>query len=151
MNEYHALFLEGIREFDFGKRVEGQWGLIAKGEDALPLLVALLKHPDPEARSDAAGGLGHLRESSPHIEQALVAALRDAASNEERDSTLVALGQLRSKAALPLVAALIRNEGTDGDTKELAISTLGQIVRRRFDRQPDRGDAARDYLDGAGL
>lgn len=32
MSEYHALFIEGIREFDFGKRVEGLWGLIAKSE-----------------------------------------------------------------------------------------------------------------------
>lgn len=50
-----------------------------------------------------------------------------------------------------MVAELIRNGGADGDTKDLAISTLGQIVRRCFDRQPDRGAAARDYLDGAGL
>lgn len=151
MSEYHALYLEGIQEFDSYKRVEGVWGLTAKGDEAVPLLVELLKHPDAEARADAAGALGWLRDSSPHIEEALVAVLRSSVSDEERDSALVALGSLRSKAALPLVAGLIRAEETDGDTKHLAVGTLGQIVRRRFDRQHDPEAAARAYLDSAGL
>ncbi len=151
MSEYHALNLEGIREFSFQKRVEGNWGLISKGAEAVPLLLDMLKDREADVRIDAAGALAWLRDTSPHIEQALVEVLRGAVNDEERDSALLALGQFRSKAALPLVAQLIRAEETDGDTRHLAIETLGEIVRRRFDRRPDPEAAARAYIDERGL
>lgn len=150
-SEYLALYLEGIREFDFHKRVEGSWGLTARGAESVPLLVELLKHPDSEVRGDAAAALAWMRDTGPEVEQALVAALDGAATDEERDTALLALGQMRSKAALPLVAQLIRTDGTDGDTRHLAVQVLGDIVRRRFDRQPDPEAAARAYLDVKGL
>jgi hypothetical protein len=38
------------------------------------------------------------------------------------------------------LALIVRDASEDGDTRHLAAGSVGQIVKRRFDRQPDRLD-----------
>jgi hypothetical protein len=67
----------------------------------------------------------------------LISALERADTHEERDTLLQALGQMRSKDAVPVIARLIRSDSTDGDTRTMAVEALGKIARRRFDKRPD--------------
>lgn len=147
---YAQLHLEGVEEFDFHKRVEGQWGLIARGKDAVAHLVNLLHHPDPEGRADGATGLAQIGETDPAVQSTLIATLEHAATHEERDTLLQALGQMRSRAALPAIARLIRSDATDGDTQAMAIEALGKIARKRFDKRPGPRAAALEYLARSG-
>jgi hypothetical protein len=145
--DYHALHLEAVREHDFHKRVRASWGLIARGADALPFLIEMLRSTTPESREDAAGALAWIGTSSPELASMLVDALRDAVRHEERDTILLALGELRAREAVPAVADVLRDPRADGDTRHAAAEALGKIVRRRFDRQPDPIQAALAWLD----
>ena len=148
--DYARLHLEGISEFDFHKRVEGQWGLIARGQEAVPFLVSLLGHPAPEARADGVSGHASVGETDPSIQTKLINALERAHTHEERDTLLQALGQMRSKGAVPEIARLIRSPTTDGDTRRMAVEALGKIARRRFETRRDPVAAAMEYLDQVG-
>lgn len=144
---YYALHLEAVREADFHKRVHAQWGLVARGADALPFLMTMLRSSCPESREDAAAALARLGTSDPEVVAGLLDALRDAVSHEERDSVLLCLGALRARAAVPALAEMVRDPAVDGDTRHLAAQVLGQVVRRRFDKQPDPVAAAVAWLD----
>lgn len=137
-------------EPDFDKRVEGLWGLIARGQESVPYLVGLLANPDAEARADGASALAAIGAAEPGIQQPLIDALQRAATHEERDTILMALGQMRSKDAIPTIARFIRDDATDGDTRSTAVEALGAIARRRFDNRPDPLAAAIEYLDHLG-
>lgn len=147
---YARLHLEGISTFDFHKRVEGHWGLIAKGHESVPYLVDLLRHPDPEARADGAWALASVGATDRSIQLSLINVLQSADTHEERDTLLLALGHMRSKDAIPVIARLIRSGSTDGDTRTMAVQALGKIARRRFDKRPDPLAAAVEYLDRIG-
>jgi HEAT repeat protein len=144
---YLDLHHQACRENDFAKRVEAQWGLIARGRDAVPILLDLLTSDDPWSREDAAAALAWLGANDPATVEALTRALRTASEDEERDSIILALGEMRSTAPVPVLAGLIRDPATDEETRGTAIEALGRIARRRFDRQPDPRAAATAWLD----
>ncbi len=64
-----------------------------------------------------------------------------------RDSTILALGRLKSKKAIPLLATVIRDANADGDTRWTAVEGLGLLVRKRFLKQEDPISAAMAWLD----
>jgi hypothetical protein len=122
------------------------WGLIAKGEESIPYLLAMMRSTSPESREDAAGALGWLGRSDSGLVERLTSALGSETSDQARDSIVVALGELRSKDAIPALALVIRDEQADGDTRWTAMQSLGQIVRRRFDRNADPMGVALAWL-----
>ncbi|HSF27127.1 MAG TPA: HEAT repeat domain-containing protein [Actinomycetes bacterium] len=146
-SDYYALHLEAIREDDFPKRVMASWGLIARGVEAMPFLLKMLHSDSADSREDAAGALAWIGTSSPEVVAALLDALRRSVADEERDSILLGLGGLRAREAVPAVAEILRDPTVDGDTRHTAAEALGQIVRRRFDKQPDPIQAALGWLD----
>lgn len=81
---------------------------------------------------------------------ALLAALEAETEDVPRDGIIAALGALKNRSAVPTLAALIRSESTDSDTRLCAAESLGQIVRRRFDRRDDPIAAAVAWLDAHG-
>jgi hypothetical protein len=139
---YYALHLEAIREHDFHKRVRASWGLIARGVEAMPFLMKMLRSDCADSREDAAGALGWIGKSSPEVVGGLVDSLRHAVTDEERDTIPLGLGDLRARRAVPAVAEILRDQTADGDTRHTAAEALRKIVRRRFDKQPDPIDAA---------
>jgi hypothetical protein len=84
------------------------------------------------------------------VVESLIASLGNEVETVARDTLIVALGQLRNPKAIPALALIIRDANADDDTRHLAADSLGQIVRRRFDRQPDRLAAAIKWLDDHG-
>ena len=49
-----------------------------------------------------------------------------------RDSAIIALGEMRSKRALPTLEKILRDTTADGDTRWTAGESVGRVVRRRF-------------------
>ena len=113
-------------------RVAAERGLISCGAEAIPCAVELLANRDPEIREDGAAVLGALGEDE-RVVDALLSAL-------ERED----------EKAIPFLATTIRDSETDGDTRFTAIQSLGQIARRRFDRQPEPEAAALEWLEAHG-
>jgi HEAT repeat protein len=77
----------------------------------------------------------------------ILARLSTEADTVARDSLIVALGGLRSRRAIPALAAIIRDESADGDTRWTAVESLGKIVRRRFLKQSIPIEAAIEWLE----
>ena len=119
------------------KRVTAQWGLIARGRDSIPYLQRMLASRNPDTREDGAGIFAALGRSDPSIVDSLLAALAEETDDQPRDSIVLALGSLRSRKAVPALAAIVQDESADGDTRFGAAESLGRIVERRFDKQPD--------------
>ena len=129
----------------YHQRVEATWGLIAKGSAAIPFALEMLKSKYADTREDAGGILGELGGDESVVTD-LLAQLEQESDNQARDSIILALGQLRSRAAIPTLHAIISNTEEDGDTRWTAIESLGRIVRRRFLKQADPEQAAMDWL-----
>jgi hypothetical protein len=80
----------------------------------LPLLVAVLKDPDVDVRSRAAGSLGQLRQSSPEVVSGLVATLKDR-NVDVRSRAAMSLGQLgqSSPEVVSGLVAALKNRNVD--------------------------------------
>lgn len=130
----------------YADRVNATWGLIARGADAIPFVLAMLKSRIADAREDAAGILGEIGHDD-RVVAALLNQLRNETDTQARDSIVESLGALKNRAAIPALAEIIRNPDADGDTQWSAVFALGQIVRKRFDKRDEPIAAARAWLD----
>lgn len=131
---------------EFGRRVHSCWGLVAQGQASIPYVLEMLRSDHGDAREDAAGVLAAIGKD-PEVERALIQQLRVEDGIVARDGIILALGAMRSRPAIPVLAALIRDETTDGDTRWTVMESLARIARRRFDKQPDPIAAAIAWLD----
>jgi HEAT repeat protein len=132
-------------QLEFRRRVHATWGLIAKGAEAVPHAVAMLRSEDADAREDGAGILAEVGKDGRVIEHVL-RALASETDATARDSLVLALGAFKNRAAIPILADLIRDDATDGDTRWTAVGSLGRIVRRRFLDQAQPVQAALEWL-----
>ena len=137
-------------------RVHAQWGLIYAAEKAIPFALDMLKSPVAEAREDGAGILAAIGTNENAVDS-LVKAFWDeyqatqgcnagTVPLEVVDGIVVALGNLKNRKAIPALATVLRNPDADGDTKSIAVDSLGKIVRRRFDKKPEPLQAALEWL-----
>ncbi|HEX5444159.1 MAG TPA: HEAT repeat domain-containing protein [Pirellulales bacterium] len=116
--------------------VNAIWGLIACGAKAVPYAIKLVRSTDRDEREAAAGVFCGLRDPArvTEIVAEIVAALETENDRLVVDSLLGALGHLRSRDAIPVVARFVMNADEDSDTRFGAAESLGQIVNRRFDK-----------------
>lgn len=147
---YYERHRRAIADGDFEARAMASWGLIARGSASLPFLKAMLTSESPDTREDAAGAYGWLAQHEPTVVDELITAVRAEGDVTARDSMVMALGALKDKRALPVLAELLRDPLTDGDSQSLVIEALGRVARRRFDKKPDPLDAALDYVTAQG-
>ena len=126
-------------------RVEANWGLISRGSEAIPFATKMLESGDADTREDGAGVLAEIGKDEASIDL-LIASLQSESENQPRDAIVQALGHLKSKRAIPSLALLVRDPGTDGDTRQTAIVALGMIVGRRFERRPNPETEASAWL-----
>jgi HEAT repeat protein len=68
----------------------------------------------------------------PSVTDELVKMLQSETDDVARDSAIIALGQMKSKRALPTLERILRNATADSDTRWTAGESVGRIVRRRF-------------------
>lgn len=132
-------------ELAFKRRVHAMWGLIAKGVEAIPYALTLLRRPEAEAREDAAAILETVGKDSVVVDE-LLRSLESETDLTVKDSLIIAVGRFKSRKAIPLLAKIIRNQGEDRDTRWTAVESLGLIVRRRFLNQNDPVQSAIDWL-----
>jgi hypothetical protein len=113
------------------QRVHGTWGLLAKGQEALPFLLTLVRHANPDAREDASYLLGELKLEAGISEQ-LLHCLQNETDLVAKSSMIEALGKVRYRPAIPALALLILDKGVDVDTRWNAADSLGRIVGQDF-------------------
>jgi hypothetical protein len=143
---YDSSASKGDASLIYACQVHAEWGLIYSGAAAIPFAIEMLKSPVPEGREVAAGVLGALGKNEGVVET-LLEALANERETVTGDSLVLAVGQLRNRKAIPALASIIRDANADGDTRHLAADSLGQIVKRRFDKQADPIAAATEWLD----
>jgi hypothetical protein len=114
--------------------VNASWGLIARGSDAIPFAVQLLRSNDRDQREAAANVFAGLRQPE-RLASILPQIHRVLESERDRlviDSLLSVLGTLRSRGSIPTIARFVLDEAEDPDTRDTAAASLGQIVRKTF-------------------
>jgi hypothetical protein len=121
----------------YGRIVNGSWGLIAKGPEAIPHAMKLLRSADRDLREAGANVFCGIRsgDQNEEIISEIAEMLKTETDRLVIDSLIGALGELRSRSAIALLSRYIRNEHEDSDTRWEAACSLGKIVRRRFDRR----------------
>jgi hypothetical protein len=129
----------------FKRRVHAMWGLIAKGVEAIPYALTLLRRPEAEAREDAAAILETVGKENVVVDE-LLKSLNSETDITVKDSLVIAVGRLKSRKAIPLLAKIIRDQVEDRDTRWTAVESLGLIVRRRFLDQNEPIQSAIDWL-----
>jgi hypothetical protein len=115
----------------YRKGVIGQWGVIARAPaQALPYVLQLLRKPVAEGRRAAAGILDDWATDATFVPQLLSAA--DSEQDIETLSVLVGtVGRLRARAALPLLASLLRSpDRVDGDLGWSVIDAIADGASR---------------------
>jgi hypothetical protein len=148
----HRQYLDAARtseydgELEFRRRVHATWGLIAKGAAAVPYAVAMLKSEEADAREDGAAILAEIGKDA-EVGRQVLEALASETDPLARDSLIQALGALKDRAAIPVLAELIRSRDTDDDTRWTAVESLGRLVRRRFLDQAQPLAAALEWLE----
>jgi HEAT repeat protein len=113
------------------RQVMASWGLLARGIESLPFALQLIHSDDQDAREQGASLLGSLGKD-PSISDELINMLESEPDDVARDSAIIALGQMKSKRALPTLEKILRDTTADGDTRWTAGESVGRIVRRRF-------------------
>ena len=126
------------------------WGMIARGAEAVPHAVALLNGSLADEREDGAGILGAIGRDDVAVE-AVLERVEGETDTLARDTMIAALGRMRSRKAIPMLARIVRDGPGDQDTRWTAADALGDIVRRQFGKQGDAIEAAIAWLDEHGL
>jgi len=124
---YFRLHLEAMATGDFDKRQTAGLGLIACGRQSLPYLTRMLASGDARSREDAAAVMAGLGEQAGDVVGLLLAALRAETDVDVQDGIVVALGALKSDAAIPALIDLITSPETDSVTRECATYSLEKI------------------------
>jgi len=137
--------------------VMSQWGLIARGKEAVPFAVDMLHSEITEVREAAAGVLGAVgrdEEVVSHVLQALEAEYHRPVSKQTiltLDTLVGALGRMKNKQAIPILATLLRDTALNYDSRFAVAEALGNLARKRFEKRPDPIAAATEWLDSKGL
>jgi hypothetical protein len=137
----------------YNRFVHATWGLIARGADSVPYAIQLVRSSDRDHREAAANVLGGLRtpERLPEILQSVHLALQNEPDQEVLDSLLGVLGELRSQDSIPVLSRFLIDDSVDSDTRGIAAYSLGQIVRKRFNKTDnDPIQVACDWLKANG-
>jgi hypothetical protein len=116
--------------------VHASWGLITRGAEAIPFAVKLIRSTDRDCREAAADVFCGLSDPKrlPEIVAQITSALRTENDRLVLDSLLTALGNLKSREAIPAIARFVLNQSEDSDTRHTAATSLGQIIKKRFDK-----------------
>jgi hypothetical protein len=134
----------GQHDLAWRQRVHATWGLLAKGPEALPFLLTLIRHQNPDARETGVYLLGELRS-----DDTIGGRLRDCLKNEDdlvvKSAVIEALGKLRYRPAIPAIASIVLNTNLDIDTRWNATDSLARIVGQDFSG-PDRLQKAERWL-----
>ena len=109
------------------QHVHASWGLRARGSEAIPYAMRLLRHSAPEAREVGAGVLEDVG-GAPGAADALLAALQAEDDDVARTAIVEALGKTASPAALDALQRLRRESTRDADLLEAIDRSIARLV-----------------------
>jgi HEAT repeat protein len=117
--------------------VNASWGLIARGVDAVPFAIRLITSKDRDLRESGANVFAGFRDPSRlnTIVDRIMSALEVEQDRLVIDTLVGALGNLRSRQAVPFLRRLIADPHKDADTRWEAAVSLGKITGKRFDKK----------------
>lgn len=114
------------------KRAHALWGFIGKGTDAVPVVTSLLASSRPDARSDGLYVYHELSKTSDGLDSLLAMANRPWTSDSLR-ALVEALGELKAKQALPLLARALTSVELDPRIQSAVAQALAQITGQSFE------------------
>ncbi len=112
--QYADLYQEYLKNDNstFQQRVDATWGLIANGEDAIPVALDMISSSNAEAREDGAAILAEIGKNDAAVNKSITA-LRGETDTTARDSIILALGSLKNRAAVPVLSEIIMDDKAD--------------------------------------
>jgi hypothetical protein len=151
MYEQHLRAIEGKAGgedvmLSFRRRVHATSGLRARGAEAIPYALALLRRQTSEAREDGAALLGQLG-GGPAAVDGLLAALRAEREIDVQEAMLEALLRLGTAEALAALGAIVADEALDDELCFSAVDKLGQAAGRSFVEEDDPFAASLAWLE----
>lgn len=138
---------QGDLDLVYKCHLTAEWGLIYAGNEAIPYALTMLESPVPEMRASGASILSEVGKDGGVISEIIAAFDRELAKSadgesnahpgETLDSMLIAIGNIKSKKAIPSLATFLRDTSANVDSRYVAAESLGKIVRKRFDKNSD--------------
>lgn len=121
------------------------WAVAAGGVESIPFAVQMLCSADLDERDDARGIFRQMG-GRDQVVDSVIALLGQANDEDTIASITVALGEMMNRRAIPSLGAVLGSSRTDPNTRWLAITSLGRLAQRRFDRSDDPEAAAFAWL-----
>ena len=157
MNEFTSRTAEGTRRYNRYVAAVNELG--RRGPEIRDIARGLLRHPEYEAREQAAfwlgelGARGELEEPiSDVIDELGVLAFREVGEEvKERqaiDAAISAIGKIGDPSGIAVLREVLFSTHWyhEDDTKWSAAEGLGKLVNRDFMREEDPAEAAREWL-----
>ncbi len=131
------------------RRARAICALATGGEESVPFALRMLASTDVDERADARGVFRQMG-CRDQVVDSLIASLCDAEDIDTITAITVCLGEMGNARAIPSLEALLGSSLFDAHTRSLAITSLGKLAQRRFDRSEDPEGAARAWLEANG-
>lgn len=136
---------EHLRE----RRTRATWALANGEEESIPFALQMLRSSDSDERADARVIFRQMGCRDQLVDSLVASLCRQSDPAAVADMT-VALGEMRNEKAVPILRSVLDSDFADAGTRWLAVSSLGKLAQRRFDRSDDPEQAARAWLDANG-
>ncbi len=121
------------------------WALASGGEECIDFALHMLRSADVDERDDARGVFRQMG-CRDQLVDSLIESLGRSDDVHTAASVIEALGEMRNSRSIPVLGSVLGSPSTDETTRWLAITSLGKLAHRRFDRSEDPQSAARTWL-----
>jgi hypothetical protein len=131
------------------RRARTMSALASGGETSIAFAIQMLRSGDVDERDDARGILREMGRRDQLVDS-LIASLPQGTDLGTVESITMVLGEMMNPRAIPILIEVLDSPNTDANTKRQAITSLGRLVQRRFDRAEDPEAATCEWLETNG-
>jgi hypothetical protein len=131
------------------RRARATWALAHGGLESIPFALQMLRSADVDERDDARGIFRQMG-CRDQLVDSLIGSLGRTSDPEAVAAITLALGEMRNSRAIPILGSVLDSGVADARIRWLAVTSLGKLAQRRFDRSEDPEAAARVWLHSNG-
>ncbi len=131
------------------RRARATWALAHGGVESIPFALQMLRSVDVEERDDARGIFRQMG-CRDQLVDSLIGSLSRTNDPEVLATITQALGEMRNSRAIPVLGSVLDSGLGDPRLRWLAVTSLGKLAQRRFDRSQDPEESARAWLHSNG-
>ncbi len=131
------------------RRARAMWALANGGAESIPFVLQMLRSADVDERDDARGVFRQMG-CSDQLVDSMIRSLSRSGDPGAVAAITVVLGEMRNSRAIPILGGVLDSDVADPRIRWLAVTSLGKLAQRRFDRSEDPEQAARSWLDSNG-